>query len=116
MKRQKIRLKVYPPDGHKVLVDLETTGYTSEEFPGLAVHRGLRQQHGFWYVSHMDSGYRIHTIGFSKRYQAVAYAKLAATVQDWTAKRAEVVKSVVLSTLLAFQKEARGVESPVKRT
>ena len=59
-------------------------GYTDPTFPGLAVHRGIEYEHDFWYVTHLKSGYSIHSLPFDKRKQAVLYATEAAKVVDWT--------------------------------
>ena len=59
-------------------------GYTDPTFPGLAVHRGIEYTHDLWYVTHLASGYSIHSLPFVKRKQAVLYATEAAKVVDWT--------------------------------
>ena len=59
-------------------------GYVDPSFPGLAVHRGIEYAHDLWYVTHLASGYSIHSLPFDKRKQAVLYATEAAKVVDWT--------------------------------
>lgn len=62
----------------------EIDGYTSPDFPGLAVHKRPFYSRASWTVTHMASGYRVCTHGWPKRRQAQAYATTLAAGFDWT--------------------------------
>ena len=91
MKRTTITIRIVPPNGTPApvppappLVPLEIIGYTSPDWPGLAVHRHPRY-HDTWTVSHLASGQRVPPRGWTTRRQAVAFvAALASSNIDWT--------------------------------
>ena len=85
MKRAKITIKTRPNrwSTKSDVVERSITAYIDSAWPGLAVHRGIDWQHGLWYVTHIRSKWRIHPWSFSKRRQAVVYAREVAGITDW---------------------------------
>ena len=83
MKKEQITILARTDRYSKEYGPRSTEGYTDPAFPGLAVHRGIEYEHDLWYVTHLASGYAIHSLAFEKRKQAVLYATEAAKVVDW---------------------------------
>lgn len=84
MKEEKVTILARTDRYRKELSIRTIDAYVDPSFPGLAVHRGIEYAHDLWYVTHLKSGYSIHSLPFDKRKQAVLYATEAAKVADWT--------------------------------
>ena len=89
----------------KILVKTETgtekkeiDGYVSDDFPGLAVHRDHAVP-DYWVITHLESGYQVNLLSFTRRKDAVMVAR-------WVSQRFDFRK---LMESQERSDEARGI-------